>query len=122
MYIFQNYLQKQAKFYSEECLKYDNSDYNKKDLEKIKSLIEKYEDVKKLYNNKDFLRIEPIANKILIQCYDFTDMKIIYIETLLELNKPCDAISFLKNMLNDDERNLDCFHYFESKAHYFNSH
>jgi len=83
-------------------------------------MTEKYNDIKKLQSKKEFQKIEALALNILSTCNEFTEIKIIYIEALLENNKPNDALIFIKNKLSQDELKLDCFKYYEAKAHYFN--
>jgi len=46
-------------------------------------------------------------------------MKIIYLESLLFNNKPNETLKFIREKLNDEDKQIDIFDYFQAKAWYF---
>ena len=90
-------------------------------MDSFKITKEKAAEAETLFKNGNFKKAEDLANSVLEKCTEYTDMKKLYIECLLQNNKPKEVISFINHKLNDDEKLIEEFDYYTAKALYFNS-
>jgi tetratricopeptide (TPR) repeat protein len=90
------------------------------DLNKVQSLLKNYEKLKE--KQQDSNKSEELAQKLLIECTDWTEIKIIYIEALLNNVKLAEATHFLAHKLNQEESTSDEFQYLLCLAFYYDGH
>jgi|LauGreDrversion4_2_1035121.scaffolds.fasta_scaffold510224_2 hypothetical protein len=82
----------------------------------------KLEELIKNYNNKEYKVTENMGNDILVKSPDFTRVKIIVIESLLNNTKVPEAMSFITSKVSNEEKNLnDEFNYYLAFACYLDS-
>jgi hypothetical protein len=106
--------------YGEKCVNLEPKEpCHKNDLDSIKYVNEKLEEIKKLMNQNDYTKIETLAHYILEKCSEYTDIKKIYLESLLANNKPNEVLSFIREKLTEDEKKMEEFEYFQAKSWYF---
>jgi len=92
------------------------------ELQTTKFLIMKLEELMKNYNNKEYKVSENMGNDILVKSPDFTRVKIIVIESLLNNTKVPEAMSFITTKVSNEEKNLnDEFNYYLGYACYLDS-
>jgi len=80
-----------------------------------------WDEIHILVKNNNFIKAEELCVTCLERCSEYTDLKKVYIECLLQNNKPKEAIHFISSKLNEDEKNIDDFDYYSAKSLYFNS-
>jgi hypothetical protein len=78
-----------------------------------------WEELKKTYFIYDYKTSEILAENVLSKCTEATQIKSIYIDSLLHNSKPQQAIDFIKNKLTDQEKRKDEFEYFLCQAYYY---
>src|SRR5690349_914251 len=91
------------------------------ELRNLKSAIQLSEDMNNAYNKKDFEKCEEISKKLLDHCPESSHTKLFYVESLLKNLKINQAISFLTNKLNDDEKKNEEFEYLLALALYYDT-
>ena len=85
----------------------------------VKKLIQNYETLCEVFKKEDFKRCQEICESMIKECTDFTQLKLIYIETLLQNVKLNEAIEFLINKLSPDEKQNEEFDFLLAKAFYY---
>jgi thioredoxin-like negative regulator of GroEL len=81
----------------------------------------KTEEAQQLNKTNNFKKAEELSFSVLEKCTEFTEVKKLYIECLLQNNKPNEVIHFIRDKLNDEEKVMEDFDYYTAKALYFNS-
>jgi hypothetical protein len=82
----------------------------------------KLEELMKNYNNKEYKVSENMGNDILAKSPDFTRVKIIVIESLINNAKAPEAMSFITTKVSNEEKNAnDDFNYYLAYACYLDS-
>ncbi len=111
-----------AEGYGQKCVNLDPKEpLHKNDMMDLTISKENTDEAQKLFKSGNFKKAEEIANRVLEKCLEFTDIKILYIECLLENNKPQEVITLIYSKLNDTEKVMEEFDYYLAKAYYFNS-
>jgi tetratricopeptide (TPR) repeat protein len=109
----------EAEIYLKRCLEFEpDNNANVEDLQAIRDLIKSYEELKKAKFTLDYKKSEVLAEKLL-KHVDTTELKLIYIDSLLQNCKVDVAIRFLKEKLNQQEKKMDDFEYLLSLAYYY---
>jgi len=78
---------------------------HKSELDAIQKRIYNYELIEECFKKKDFLKAEELSEKLVKDCSEFLALKIIYVKIRLENLKLQEAIKFLFNNINSDEKN-----------------
>jgi DnaJ family protein C protein 7 len=91
------------------------------DLKGVRMSIKSLEDIYTLKDSQspDYEKLELSCSNMLTKCKEFSALKIIYINTLLNNCKPQVAISFLNSKLNEDEKTNEEFEYLTALALYY---
>ncbi len=89
------------------------------DHNKVVGLIKDWDLLNENFTNQKFDKVEEIASKMLKDCTDYSQLKIYYIESLLNNVKLSEAIQFLSSKLNSDEKFEDEFQYLTVLALYY---
>ncbi len=111
-----------AEGYGQKCVNLEPREpLHKNEMDSFKITQEKSDEAFQLFGNKNYKKAEELAHTVLEKCTEWTEMKKMYIESLLQNNKPKDAITFIGTKLNDDEKKLEDFDYYSAKALYFTS-
>ena len=110
-----------AEGYGQKCINLEPKEsIHKSDMDSFKTTKEKCAEAEKLFNDGNFKKTEELLTSILEKCSEYTDMKKLYIQTLLQNNKPKEVITFIQTKLNDDEKMIEEFDFYTGKALYFN--
>jgi DnaJ homolog subfamily C member 7 len=91
------------------------------DLAGVQMSIKSLEEIYTLKDSKtpDYAKLELSCSNLLTKCKEFSALKLIYINTLLNNCKPQDAISFLNSKLNEEEKSNEEFEYLTALALYY---
>ena len=93
---------------------------HKNDLQNVKFMICKLEELEKNLQNKEYKGCENIGNDILLKSPDFTKIKIIIIQSMLNNVKIADAMAFINSKVSNEEKdNSDEFNYYLALACYY---
>jgi hypothetical protein len=89
-------------------------------MQDVKNLVLQFEKLEEYYAKKDYAKSIDVAAKILGLAPDFTHVKLIYIESLLQEVRLEEAEKFLLNKISADERSQnEDFDYLLAKTYYF---
>ena len=89
------------------------------ELNKIKEYIRNYESLNDAKAREDWSRCLELCDKLLKEITDFTTLKIIYVETLLENVKIQEALNFIMTKLTPEERSSEEFEYLTALTLYY---
>jgi len=89
-------------------------------MDSFKLAKEKYNDAVATFKNGNYKKAEELLNSLLEKCAEYTEIKKLYIESLLQNNKPKEVLAFISQKLNDEEKMIEEFDYYTAKAMYFN--
>ncbi len=89
------------------------------ELNKIKEYIRNYESLNDAKAREDWSRCLELCDKLLKEITDFTTLKIIYVETLLENVKIQEALDFIMTKLTPEERSSEEFEYLTALTLYY---
>ena len=91
------------------------------DLAGINLLIKSLEEIHSNNDSKapDYSKLETACSNLLAKCKDFSSLKLIYIQTLLNNCKPQEAITFLNSKLNEEEKTNEEFEYLTVLSLYY---
>jgi DnaJ homolog subfamily C member 7 len=90
------------------------------DLNRVKEYIKNYETLIEVKGKQeDWKRCEEICDKLFKEITDFTQLKIIYVEILLESVKIQEALNFIMSKLTPEERSSEEFEYLTTLALYY---
>jgi len=80
----------------------------------------RFEELEKNYQNKDYKASETIGNDILLKSPDFTKVKFILVESMLNICKIPETIAFITQKVSSEEKNqTDEFNYYLALAMYY---
>jgi predicted Zn-dependent protease len=104
----------------QKCINLEPKDHTHvTDLNRAKTLIKEWESLNENLKKEDFVKVEEIAAKMLIECTEYAMLKQIYIKAMLDNVKLNEAINFISNKLTNDEKNEDEFKYLTALALYY---
>lgn len=110
----------EAEIYARRCVEVEPEDIrHKQDLELIKTQKEILTDLNKAKFILDYVKSEDLSEKLLDTCKDTTNIKSIYLESLLQNCKPEKALDYMKKNLSDEEKRKEEFEYFLCLAYYY---
>lgn len=110
----------EAEMLLQKCVNIDSKDPSHAvGLNKVRTHMSDYEKLLEGRQKEDYVKCEELGQKILKECTEFTSVKIIYIEALLDNVKLTEAIKFLASKLNDEEKNNEEFDYLLTLAFYY---
>jgi DnaJ family protein C protein 7 len=89
------------------------------ELNKVKEYIKNFESLNDAKGREDWKRCEELCDKLIKECPDFTALKSLYVETLLENAKIHEALSFLQNKVTAEERSHQEFEFLVVLALYY---
>ena len=89
------------------------------DFNRVKEHIKNYETLIEVKGKEDWKRCEELCDKLLKEITDFTALKIIYVEILLENVKIQEALNFIISKLTTEERSSEEFEYLTALALYY---
>lgn len=89
------------------------------DFDNCKKLIKNFEILQEARAKEDWKRCEEVSQPLIKECTEFSNLKIIYVEALLSNVKLQEAIDFLINKVNQDEKSNEEFDYLLAKAFYY---
>jgi len=89
------------------------------DHNKVKEHIKNYESLIEFKGKEDWKRCEELCDKLLKEITDFTALKAIYVEILLENVKIQEALNFITSKLTSEERSNEEFEYLTLLALYY---
>jgi DnaJ family protein C protein 7 len=91
------------------------------DLAGNNMLIKNIEEIHSNNDSKapDYSKLETACSNLLAKCKDFSSLKLIYIQTLLNNCKPQEAIAFLNSKLNEVEKTNEEFEYLTVLSLYY---
>lgn len=89
------------------------------ELNNVKKINTKYESLLEYYTKKDWARCLEVIEPIVKECTEFSHLKIIYIETLLNNVKLTEAIDFIINKVSSNERTNEEFDYLLALGFYY---
>ena len=90
------------------------------DLNKVRSLINDWESLCENFEKENFVKCEEIGSRLLKSCSEYSELKKLYVQCLLNNVKLIDSINFLSTKLNNDEKQDDDFKYYTILAYYYN--
>ena len=88
------------------------------DVQVVKQLMSYKEEMKKAKFVFDYKTAELLAEKILQKCSEDTNVKYIYLESLIQNCKAQEALNFFKFKLNDTESKREDFQYLLCQANF----
>jgi len=89
------------------------------DLNLVKTHISNWDLLQEFKTKQDWKRCEEICDKIIKDCSEYSELKIIYVESLLNNVKITEAIDFLIKKITPEEKSNDEFDYLLSLALYY---
>ena len=89
------------------------------DFANVKKLIKNFEVLQEAKVKEDWKKCEDIAAPMIKECTEFSNLKIIYVESLLNNVKLTEAIDFLINKVSSDEKINDEFDYLLALGFYY---
>jgi DnaJ family protein C protein 7 len=89
------------------------------DFNRVKEHINNYESLIEFKGKEDWKRCEELCDKLNKEITDFTALKVIYVETLLENVKIQEALYFIVNKLTPEEKSSEEFEYLTCLALYY---
>jgi DnaJ family protein C protein 7 len=89
------------------------------DLNRVKEYIRNYESLNDAKGREDWNRCEELCDKLLKEITDFSALKVIYVETLLENVKIQEALIFITNKLTPEEISSEEIEYLTTLALYY---
>jgi DnaJ homolog subfamily C member 7 len=89
------------------------------DLANCRKLITNFEILHEARAKEDWKRCEEVAQPLIKECTEFSNLKIIYVEALLNNVKLQEAIDFLINKVSQDEKSNEEFDFLLAKAFYY---
>jgi DnaJ family protein C protein 7 len=89
------------------------------DYNKVKEHIKNYESLIEFKGKEDWKRCEELCDKLQKEITDFTTLKIIYVETLLENVKIQEALTYISSKVTAEERCNEEFEYLTVLALYY---
>ena len=93
---------------------------HKNDIDKVKHLVEDYELIKEYKIKEDWNKVEEICLRLLNESSEYTELKLEYINCLIENVKLLEAISFIQNKVTTDERiKYEEFDYYATLCLYY---
>jgi tetratricopeptide (TPR) repeat protein len=110
----------EAEIYVKRCAEVEPDEQaHRDDINKIRDLIHTHEELKKAKFRLDYKEAELLADKLLKTNVETSDIKMIYIESLLQNCKVEEALKYIKRKLTDDEKKMEDFEYLLSLAYYY---
>jgi tetratricopeptide (TPR) repeat protein len=104
----------------QKCVNLEPREYSHStELNKVRTLLQDYDKLDEALTKEDFKKVEELAGKILKECSEYTKVKKIYIKALVENVKLSEALNFLNNKLNADEKNDEEFEYMQALVLYY---
>lgn len=85
----------------------------------VKKMIQNYESLQEAFKKEDWKRCEELSSTLIKDCSEFSQLKILYVETLLNNVKLTEAIDFLINKVSADEKSNEEFDFLLAKAFYY---
>jgi DnaJ family protein C protein 7 len=89
------------------------------DLSNLKNLNKKYEGLIEAKQKSDWKKCEELAEPLIKECTEFTNAKILYIESLLNNVKLTEAIDFIINKVSSEEQANEEFDFLLATAFYY---
>ena len=109
---------KDAQGLFEKCVNLEPKDkLHREDLLMIKTLIRSSEELDKVFNEKDFKKAESLSESILQKCTEYSKIKQIYVESLIQNSKFSEVVEFVENKVGDDD-DADMFNYYVALSKY----
>jgi DnaJ family protein C protein 7 len=113
----------EAEILFQKCINFEPKDStHTADLTKAQNLLKNYEKLKEAFSKQDFKKTEELAEKMLTECTEWSEVKLMYVEALLNNVKLSEAINFLASKLNHEESTRDEFQYLLCLAFYYDGH
>jgi tetratricopeptide (TPR) repeat protein len=110
----------EAEILIQKCINFEPKDSaHTADLNKVKGLLKNYENLKESHDKQDYQRVEELAEKMLKDCTEWSEVKQMYLMALLSNCKIPEAIKILTSKLNPEESNNDEFQYLFCLAFYY---
>lgn len=110
----------ESEIYLKRCAELEPNDAShKEDVIKVRELITANDDLKRSKFTLDYVRSEDLAKKLVQYCTEATNIKSIYIESLLQNCKVHEALSFIKHKLTDEEKKMEEFEFLICQAYYY---
>ncbi len=85
----------------------------------VKKMIQKYETLCEAFKKEDYKKTLDLSEPLMKDCTEFTNLKLFYIESLLNNIKLTEAIDFLINKVSLDEKHNEEFDFLLAKAFYY---
>jgi tetratricopeptide (TPR) repeat protein len=110
----------EAEILIQKCINFEPKDpSHTADLTKVQTLLKNYERVKEYHEKQDYTSSEELAAKMLQDCAEWSEIKQMYIESLLHNVKLPEATKFLVSKLTPEESNKDEFQYLLCLTFYY---
>lgn len=100
------------------CINLDRSDRSfKEDYIRVKNLLELENTMNKSFKEKDYVKVEEYSKRLIDNCSNFRQAKLMYINSLLYQDKSSDALKFISHLTGDEKVDEE-FHYLTCMALY----